>query len=70
MLKKRIIFNLFLEPGGDAPPVGVGRGGMRGRRILPVDIITRPREIVSKTGNFLCVTKRFHKKFDQNVKLF
>lgn len=52
MLKKKIKWNSFLEPGGDAPPPAVGRGGMRGRRTLPVDIITRPREIECKTGDF------------------
>jgi hypothetical protein len=25
---------------------------MRGRRLLPVDIITRPRELISKQGKF------------------
>lgn len=35
----------------------LGRGGMRGRRVLPVDIITRPRELVSKQGQYTIIVR-------------
>lgn len=34
--------------GGDT--ASLGRGAMRGRRTLPADLITRPRELVQKQG--------------------
>ncbi|XP_058800453.1 WASH complex subunit 4-like [Phymastichus coffea] len=36
--------------GSTGESAAMGRGGMRGRRILPVDIITRPKELVTKHG--------------------
>ncbi|KAJ8686462.1 hypothetical protein QAD02_022256 [Eretmocerus hayati] len=36
---------------GREPSGAVGRGSMRGRRVLPVDIITRPRDLQTKQGS-------------------
>lgn len=44
--------NMFVVSGGGAGgDAGItGRGAMRGRRPIPVDILTRPKDLHSKKG--------------------